>query len=241
MTEVNEKMVSDKELSYALDILNSISDEYRYQKICQLSNKQENTYQELLTEFKALHELVEDENAPSNLHNQKGEALEKLVSYLLNISGGIFIVDRNLRTSTNEIDQVVSLNEKGKVLAGHNLIDIKLNSFLGECKNYNKSISVTYIGKFCSLLLTNNIKIGILFSYHGISGSGWNNGTGLVKKFYLHKEKIEDRYCIIDFSIREFEAILNGKNLLQIIEEQLKSLQYDTDYSRYLAKHPAEK
>ena len=52
---------------------------------------------------------------------------------------------------------------------------------------------------------------------------------------------IEDRYCIIDFSINEFEAILNGKNLLQIIEEQLKSLQYDTDYSHYLAKHPAEK
>ena len=27
---------------------------------------------------------------------------------------------------------------------------------------------------------------------------------------------MEDKYCIIDFSIKEFEAILNGKNLLQI-------------------------
>ena len=49
-----------------------------------------------------------------------------------------------------------------------------------------------------------------------------------------------DKYCIIDFSIKEFEAILNDKNLLQIIDEQLKSLQFDTDYSRYLSKHPAE-
>lgn len=241
MTNVNAKIVSDKELSYALDILNSVPFKYRYEKICELSIEQKNTYQELLTTFKTLHELEDDENTSSNLHNLKGEALEKLVSYLLNISGGIFVVDRNLRTSTNEIDQVVSLNEKGRVLLGHNLINSKLDNFLGECKNYNKSISVTYIGKFCSLLLTNNTKIGILFSYYGVSGSGWSNGAGLVKKFYLHKEMIEDRYCIIDFSINEFEAILNGKNLLQIIEEQLKSLQYDTDYSHYLAKHPAEK
>lgn len=122
----------------------------------------------------------------------------------------------------------------------YHLIDPKLDTFLGECKNYDKAVSVTYIGKFCSLLLTNNIKIGILFSYYGTSGTGWSNGAGLIKKFYLHKEKLEDKYCIIDFSIKEFEAILNGKNLLQIIDEQLKSLQFDTDYSRYLSKHPAE-
>lgn len=90
------------------------------------------------------------------------------------------------------------------------------------------------------MLLTTNIKIGILFSYYGTSGTGWSNGAGLIKKFYLHKEKLEDKYCIIDFSIKEFEAILNDKNLLQIIDEQLKSLQFDTDYSRYLSKHPAE-
>ena len=168
------------------------------------------------------------------------EALEKLVSYLLTISGNIFYVDRNLRTSTNEIDQLVSLTPKGKILLSYHLVNSKLECFLGECKNYDKSVSVTYIGKFCSLLLTNNVKIGILFSYHGVSGTGWSNGSGLIKKFYLHKEKLEDKYCIIDFSIKDFESILEGKNMLQIIEEQLKSLQFDTDYSRYLSKHPAE-
>ena len=158
----------------------------------------------------------------------------------MSISGGIFCVDTNLRTSTNEIDQVISLTPKGKILLGNHIIDKRLKTFIGECKNYQKAVSVTYVGKFCSLLLTNHIKLGILFSYHGISGTGWNNGAGLIKKFYLHKERIEDRYCIIDLSIKEFESILEGKNLLQIIDEQLKSLQFDTDYSRYLSKHPAE-
>lgn len=199
-----------------------------------------NHFKFLLEKFKQLHDISPTDNAPKNLHNLKGEALENLVSYLLTISGNIFNVDRNLRTSTNEIDQIVTLTPQGKVLLTYHLIDPKLDTFLGECKNYDKAVSVTYIGKFCSLLLTNNIKIGILFSYYGTSGTGWSNGAGLIKKFYLHKEKLEDKYCIIDFSIKEFEAILNGKNLLQIIDEQLKSLQFDTDYSRYLSKHPAE-
>ncbi|MBU3874321.1 restriction endonuclease [Faecalicatena sp. AGMB00832] len=233
--------ISDLEVSKALNILESISDELRYERICQLDDLQKATYARLLDDFKKMHSVkAQSENASKNLHNMKGEALEKLVSYLLTISGGIFYVDRNLRTSTNEIDQVVSLTPKGKILLGYHLINPKLRSFLGECKNYDKPVSVTYIGKFCSLLLTNNVKVGILFSYHGVSGSGWSYGAGLIKKFYLHKEKLEDKYCIIDFSIKDFESILNGKNMIQIIEEQLQSLQFDTDYSQYLSKHPAE-
>lgn len=232
---------TDKEVSKALNVLTNISDELRYEKICQLDKTQKETYSQLLDEFKKLHSISpKAADAPQNLHNMKGEALENLVSYLLKISGGIFYVDRNLRTSTNEIDQLVSLTPKGKILLSYHLLNPKLENFLGECKNYDKSISVTYIGKFCSLLLTNNIKLGIMFSYHGVSGTSWSNGAGLIKKFYLHKEKLEDRYCIINFSIKEFEAILDGKNLLQIIDEQLTSLQLDTDYSKYLSRHPAE-
>ncbi len=234
--------ISDMEISKALNVLENISDELRYDRICQLDDLQKEKYARLLDEFKKLHdEKSQSDNAPADLHNMKGKALEELVSYLLTISGGIFYVDRNLRTSTNEIDQIVSLTPKGKILLSYHLINPKLDYFLGECKNYDKSVNVTYIGKFCSLLLTNNVKIGILFSYHGVSGTGWSNGTGLIKKFYLHKEKIEDRYCIIDFSIKDFESILEGKNVLRIIEEQLNSLQFDTDYSKYLSKHPAER
>lgn len=82
--------------------------------------------------------------------------------------------------------------------------------------------------------------LGILFSYHGISGKGWTSGAGLVKKFYLHKENLDERFCIIDFSFENFQSIYDGKNLLEIVEEQLRSLQFDTDYSRFISKHPAE-
>ena len=230
MTNVS---ASDREISRAIEVLKQVPDELCFEKICEMSAVQKETYERLLIRFK-------NANGTNASDQEKGKALEELVSYLLKVSGEIFRVDRNLRTTTNEIDQMVTLKSNGKILLKHNIINSRLDCFLCECKNYSKRVDVTYTGKFCSLMLTNNVKLGILFSYHGVSGKGWSNSLGLIKKFYLHKEKREDRYCIINFSLKEFESILKGKNFLKIIEEQLVSLQFDTDYSRYLAKHPAE-
>ncbi len=232
---------SEKEISNVLDYLGHLNERMRFEMICKWNETQKAEYKRLLDEFERLNKTcIKEAETPDNLNYQKGLALEKLVRYLLGISGGIFETRCNLHTSTNEIDELVTLTPKGKVLLKHGLINKHLDIFLGECKNYHKCVDVTYVGKFCSLLLTNNVKLGILFSYHGVSGSGWNHAAGLIKKFYLHKEKLEERYCIIDFSIKEFKAILSGKNLLGIIEERLLSLQFDTDFTRYLSKHPAQ-
>lgn len=232
---------TDIEISKALNILAAIDETCRTQQICKLSEEQKSEYEKLLNTFEKLNKVSKNApGAPENLHNLKGQALEQLVKYLLEISGGLFKIDCNLRTTTNEIDDLVTLTPKGKVLLSQNLINKRLDCFLGECKNYNTSVSVTYVGKFCSLLLTNNVKLGIIFSYHGVSGSGWNCGAGLIKKFYLHKENLDERFCIIDFSFEDFKSILEGKNMLDIIEEQLQSLRFDTDYSKYLSTHPAE-
>lgn len=232
---------TDIELSKALNILAAAGQSRSSRQLCKLNDSQKTEYRRLLNEFECLNKITKDSpGAPRNLHNLKGTALETLVKYLLKISGGIFKVDCNLHTSTNEIDDFITLTPTGKILLGYNLINKRFDHFLGECKNYHKAVDVTYVGKFCSLLLTNNVKLGILFSYHGISGKEWTFGSGLVKKFYLHKENLDERFCIIDFAFKEFQSILNGKNLLEIVEEQLLSLQYDTDYSHHISKHPAE-
>lgn len=227
--------LEDRKASELLGWLNEIASNFSYERICYLGDEQKQKYAELLSVFKDMNC-----KGAAVSHSAKGKALEELVTYLLEISGGIFEVVRNLRTSTNEIDQLVSLNTSGRVLLANNIIDNRLGKFLCECKNYNKTVSVTYVGKFCSLLLSNQVKLGILFSYHGISGSGWTAGSGLVKKFYLSKENLSERYCIVDFSVKEFESILQGNNLLQIIEDQLTALQFDTDYRKWIARHPAE-
>ena len=89
-------------------------------------------------------------------------------------------------------------------------------------------------------LLTTGCTLGILFSYHGITGHSWRDGNGLIRKFYLHKELPSARYCLIDFNIKDFHAILHGANFLQIIDDKISSLKFDTDYSSELSRHPAE-
>lgn len=149
-------------------------------------------------------------------------------------------VDRNIRTCTNEIDNLMKLTAAGKALQSNGILSAYYTNFIGECKNYNKKVGVTYVGKFCSLMLTTGCTLGILFSYHGITGHSWSDGNGLIRKFYLHKELPSARYCLIDFNIKDFHAILHGANFLQIIDDKISSLKFDTDYSSELSRHPAE-
>ena len=229
------------EVIKALEVLQRVGSELSYDMICKASNEQKNEYHKKLETFLKYNFMkAKDVGAPKNLNSLKGKSLEELAAYLLKMSGDLFVVKQNIRTTTNEIDQIFIPTQRAKTLIANVIIDKHYELFLGECKNYNKSVDVTYVGKFCSLLLTNQIKFGLLFSYHGISGSRWSNASGLIKKFYLHKEKDEDRYCIIDFSRDDFIAVDNGENFLQIVENKLMALRFDTDYARYLSKHPAE-
>lgn len=99
---------------------------------------------------------------------------------------------------------------------------------------------MTYVGKFYSLLLTTGINTGILFTYHGVTGTGWTNGNGLIKKAYLQRELDEHRVAIIVFSVTDYERIQNGENFISLVEEKLFALKTDTDISQYISSHEAE-
>jgi len=140
------------------------------------------------TSYKKFAELYEKIINKDFKQSDKGKLLEDLSTLVLYQGyAGIFECRRNLRTSSNEIDLQLCWTENARMAGIDRVLPFLENSFLCECKNYKKSVDVTYVGKFCSLLLTNQVKLGILFSFHGISGNGWNAAAGLVKKFYLHK------------------------------------------------------
>ena len=91
-------------------------------------------------------------------------------------------------------------------------------------------------------MMVTNHTFGILFSYHGMSGRGWNDAIGLTKKIYMLKEHKEDKIIMIDFSLREFEQIIEGKTFFDIINFKIQSLQHDTDILKYIvSEHPGEK
>lgn len=227
-------MADDRYSTKLLDMLNVANDELSYTQICKLDDDQLKKYEQMLKELKKINE---DRVATKK---ERGEKLEDIVTYLLHISGDLFNVVRNIRTETNEVDQVIKLTPKGKVLKKIGVINDNYKTFLGECKNYEKKVSVTYVGKFYSLLLTTGTKLGIMFSYNGVTGSGWKDSKGLIKKIYMSKEKEDEKICIIDFSYDDFYSILEGNNFLQIIDDKLDTLKLDTSYEHLISKHPAQ-
>ena len=212
-----------------ITMFHSIADKLKYEKICEFSIEEKEEYNRLL------NRLIET-NSSNFSTKEKGDALEDIARFVLN-SGRIFDIYKDLRTTTNELDQLVKANNAGKLLFSHNLIDSRLNTFIGECKNYQNKISVTYVGKICSLLLTTETKICILFSYHGVTGSDWTYASGLIRKFYLSKENDSERFCIIDFNINDFKDIQDGNNFLQIVHDKILALKIDTEYLDLLVPH----
>lgn len=170
---------------------------------------------------------------------EKGEALEKIVAFLLGV-GKILKVKQNIHNTTNEIDQLITLDNRGKILKKVGVINIRGESFLGECKNYNKTIGVTWVGKVFSLIATTGSRLAVLFSYHGLSGSGWGGATGLTKKLYLTKEDIDKRIHIVSFSLPDFEEISKGQSFFEILDNKVEALQVGADFSSYIKTHPAE-
>lgn len=212
-----------------INMLTTVGTELSYKKICEFSEEEREEYNKLLENFK-------NTNSSSSTTNEKGKALEELATYTIKTSH-IFEIYNNIRTSTNELDQLVRINDCSRLLIGLKIIDERLADFIGECKNYQDKVPVTYVGKVCSLLSTTQNKICILFSYKGVTGKAWEDSAGLIKKFYLSKEKLEERFCIIDFNINDFEEIHNGNNFLQIIDDKIRALKNDTDYSNFVTEH----
>ncbi|MEK5277749.1 MULTISPECIES: acetylglutamate semialdehyde dehydrogenase [Paenibacillus] len=219
-------------------LLNQV--EEMYKELSRLSDPVMEEYKVLLQKFidvnsKALSKDKAELKTFNTTH--KGKALEELVVFLLE-NTGLFKVHKNIRNTTNEIDQLLELTFIGNHFKEH--LPFKGSIFLSECKNYNKAIDVTWIGKFHSLLVSNHSRYGFLFSYHGFTGSGWGNAVGLTKKLFLHKERMEDKIHIIDFNHSDFQLVAEGHSFLEILDSKIKELLTAADYTKYLdEKHPA--
>lgn len=170
---------------------------------------------------------------------RRGKVLEKLVQCFYHGSSPIIDGVSNTKTRTNEIDILMYWSDFAKQYNINNIYEpAKIKGFIGECKNYKDSVSVTYVGKFYSLIKTCDFKVGILFSVNGISKAKIEkeNGQGLVKKILL-KENI----YIIDFNYADFEMIYEHKaNFFSIVKEKMKSMDLDADYSSFITNHDAE-
>lgn len=209
----------DNVISLLTDSLERFKDEIRFSK--EQSDQINNTITQLI-----------DGTFPSE--KSKGEAFEKVIEDIFCVHK-LFRVETNIRTSTNEIDLLLI-----PTLYGTSLIEFVFNRFLVgniivECKNYNKKVDVTWIGKLASLLDISKVGVGLLITKKGITGRGnWDAGKGLIRKVSLRKNII-----IIDLVLNDF-VDLEGKTLLDIIKTKIDSLNLDISFDKLWTSHPLE-
>lgn len=143
----------------------------KFKKFIMWSDEQLDEYRKLYNNFIDAHK-IKDNNESTK---QKGDRLEDLVNFIFENSFFLSVYP-NKRTSINEIDQFVTISDYG-IQALHDigisreLLGLCEDHFICECKNYNKSIPATWVGKFNTLLNTcGSTQLGIIFSYHGLTG-----------------------------------------------------------------------
>lgn len=172
----------------------------------------------------------------------KGNKLENLVCFIVDNTPIFEKGYQNIRTSTNEVDIIIRLSDIGKMMLANNLIDLKANEILVECKNYDKQkIDVTWVGKFCSLLLQSPARVGILISHKGFKGrTSWDSAKGLAKKFYYYKEKYEEKQYVLDITLDELKKYVEDNSFVELISSKIIGLENDTRFEHFISKHPAE-
>ena len=93
------------------------------------------------------------------------------------------------------------------------------------------------MGKFASLLITTETKLGIMVTWNGVTGRNrWSDSQGLIKKIALRQN-----IYIIVLDKNDFKRICDKKdNIFSIIDEKYTSLKNDIDYNVYIKKHETE-
>lgn len=196
--------------------------------VLKLSNEQQKQFQILYDEIDS--DCLDKE--------QKGKKLEEITSLLFSSSkGNFFECRRNCRTSSNEIDLLLTWNEDARMEHINESFPCFGDTFLCECKNYDRKVGVTYVGKFYSLLSLASAKLGIMVSWNGIAGRGkWDAARGLVKKIAL-----KDEIFIVVLDKDDLKEIYDEKkNIYSLVYDKYNALKNDIDFSTYILKHPAE-
>jgi len=202
-------------------------------------------------EFRVLlNNLKKPFDKGSETTKEKGDRLENLVEFIIRKSY-FFEIFKNVHTETNEIDEVIILSDRGKQALSsfglsRDLIPIDKNLFLGECKNYKSNLSVTYVGKFYSLMTVTGISFGIIFTQKGLTGDseGYKDAYGLTKVLRMVEKSrcAEKDFYIITFTVEDYERMLNGETFFDLIKAKKLEMQLASDYTTFIMdnKHEAE-
>lgn len=166
---------------------------------------------------------------------EKGVLLEDLAKKLLRVRN-IFSIKERVICDSNEIDLLLQPTTNNAIYSKL-LPEYLTKDCLVECKNHKKTIDVTLLGKFYSLMRYKKVKFGFMISNKELTGkTPWEDAIGLSKKLYLRDDTL-----IINITIKMIKELLeSNQSIINLIKNQVNEIIYHTKFEELIVVHPAE-
>lgn len=152
-----------------------------------------------------------------SLGDKQGKSLEDLAEYTLSCMPGCRTTKRQ-KTQSTDLDIVCSMEG----------FEVDFRSefgryFVCECKDWRKAADFSTLAKFCRVLDSIKARFGILFSTHGISGTGKNKNAELERL-----KVFQDRGMIIVVIDREdLKKLAEGENFINLLRHKYERVRLD--------------
>lgn len=152
-------------------------------------------------------------------NQEKKKSFEELAEFLLSSITALKLREKNLITSTSEIDLVF---ENG-YLSSKTIFDDFGRFILVECKNWSKPVGVGEVRNFFTVMDHTRAKLGIYFSKNGITGREDSfDALGVIKNEYSKN----GRFLII-ISQEDIQRLLLGDDFYQMIDQKVFKRRFD--------------
>lgn len=95
--------------------------------------------------------------------------------------------------------------------------------FVCECKDWQHPADFTVMAKFCRVLDSTKSRFGVLFSKHGISGSGTSSFAAREQM-----KVFQDRgMVILVLDLNDLQHVQDGANLIQLLRQRYEAVRLD--------------
>jgi hypothetical protein len=145
-------------------------------------------------------------------NDEKKHSLEYLAEFIFGTIDGLNVIDKDLRTSAEEIDRLIR-NESNEPF-WRNLG----NPIFIECKNWEEPVSAATIRDIKGKMESRNVKTTFLFAKNGITGNKYKDARLEVR------QALGKGIYLIVLSLDDLERIAQEKSPLEKLREAYETL-----------------
>ncbi len=166
--------------------------------------------------FRELLKQAEDGfDHPAKDAGEKGESLEKLVTYLFSAYEDYFSVRHQVHSRTASLDHHLWF------MPGDDPVLRKFgDEIIVECKNWNRPVGKPEINDLAGDMVARKCKTGVMIARKGITGKHFNDANGQRLIWFQSDYNL----IILVLTFADLESISNGKNLMDLLKDRYAQL-----------------